>query len=336
MSQKRWSLSLPFDNFTLAEHAELAREAEHLGYTDAWSSEVDGIDGFTPLAVVGAATNLRLGTAIENVYTRGPATLAMSAAGIAEIAPGRFCLGIGAGSQPIVEMWNGGKFVRPAARVREMAQFLRKAFANERVVFQGETINVNGFRFSRPLAQPIPIYIAALRPTMLSVAGECGDGAILNWLSADDIKKAVPIVREAAAKAGKDPNAIEITARLFISIDPPTPEADLGIRRHINTYLNVPVYKAFQKWLGREAALTPMWQAWEKGDRKGAVAAVPTDVMNALVLNGSMEDIHSQIRRYMEAGVDTAFLQFQTFETEPKVKRERILAAMRALAPGRK
>ena len=79
-----------------------------------------------------------------------------------------------------------------------------------------------------------------------------------------------------------------------------------------------------------------MWQAWEKGDRKGAVAAVPTDVMNALVLNGSMEDIHSQIRRYMEAGVDTAFLQFQTFETEPKVKRERILAAMRALAPGRK
>jgi probable F420-dependent oxidoreductase len=257
----------------------------------------------------------------------------MSAAGIAEIAPGRFCLGIGAGSQPIVEMWNGGKFSKPAVRVREMALFLRKAFANERVVFQGETINVNGFRFSRPLAQPIPIYIAALRPAMLGVAGECGDGVILNWLSAADIKKAVPIVREAAAKAGKDPNAIEITARLFISIDPPTPEADLGIRRHINTYLNVPVYKAFQKWLGREAELTPMWQAWDKGDRKGAVAAVPTDVMNALVLNGSMEDIRTQVQRYLDAGVNTAFLQFQTFETDPKVRRERILAAMRALAP---
>jgi len=333
MNQKRWSLSVPFDNFTLAEHADLAREAERLGYTDAWSSEVDGVDGLTPLAVVGAATNLRLGTAIENVYTRGPATLAMSAAGIAEIAPGRFCLGIGAGSQPIVEMWNGGKFERPAVRVREMAVFLKKVFANERVVFQGETFSVNGFRLSRPLAQPIPIYIAALRPAMLRIAGEFADGVILNWLSADDVKKAVPIVREAAAKAGKDPNATEITARLFISIDPPTPEADLGIRRHINTYLNVPVYKAFQKWLGREAALTPMWQAWDKGDRKGAVAAVSTDVMNALVLNGSMEDIRAHIRRYMDAGVDTAFLQFQTFETDSKVRRERILAAMRGLAP---
>ena len=336
MSQKRWSLSIPFDNFTLAEHAAIAREAEQLGYTDAWSSEVDGIDGFTPLAVVGAATNLRLGTAIENVYTRGPATLAMSAAGIAEIAPGRFCLGIGAGSQPIVEMWNGGKFERPAARVREMALFLRKAFANERVVFQGETFSVNGFRFSRPLAQPIPIHIAALLPAMLRVAGEVGDGAIVNWLSAEDVKKSVPVVREAAAKAGKDPNAVEITARLFIAIDPSTPEADLGIRRHINTYLNVPVYKAFQKWLGRETALTPMWQAWDKGDRKGAVAAVPTDVMNALVLNGSTEEIRAHIRRYMDAGVDTAFLQFQTFETDPKVRRERILAAIRALAPGQK
>src|SRR5215470_1924266 len=152
---KRLALSVPLDGFALAEHAEIAREAEGMGYVDAWSLEADGIDCFAPLAVVGAATSMRLGTAIANVFTRGPATLAMSAAGIAEIAPGRFCLGIGAGSQPIVEMWNGGKFERPAVRVREMALFLKKVFANERVVFQGESFNVNGFRLSRPLAQPI-------------------------------------------------------------------------------------------------------------------------------------------------------------------------------------
>ena len=95
---KRLALSVPFDGFTLAEHAEIARDAERLGYADAWSLEADGIDCFAPLAVVGAATSMRLGTAIANVFTRGPATLAMSAAGIAEVAPGRFCLGIGAGS----------------------------------------------------------------------------------------------------------------------------------------------------------------------------------------------------------------------------------------------
>ena len=75
---------VPFDGFTLAEHAELAQEAERLGYTDAWSLEVDGVDGFAPLAVFGLATGMRIGTAIANVFTRGPATLAMSAAGLAD------------------------------------------------------------------------------------------------------------------------------------------------------------------------------------------------------------------------------------------------------------
>src|SRR5256885_137385 len=95
MGQKRWALSLPLDGFTLAEHGEIAREAERLGYTDAWSLEVDGVDCFSPLAVAALTTRLRVGTAIANAYTRGPATLAMCAAGLAEIAPGRVCLGGG-------------------------------------------------------------------------------------------------------------------------------------------------------------------------------------------------------------------------------------------------
>src|SRR5215831_9977729 len=145
MAWKRWSLSVPMDGFTLAEHAEFARDAERRGYSDAWSFEVDGLDCFAPLAVVGMATRMRVGTAIANVYTRGPATLAVSAAGIAEVASGRFCLGIGAGSHPIVELWNGGAFLRPATRVKEMVQFLRSALAGERVVFRGETLSVDGF-----------------------------------------------------------------------------------------------------------------------------------------------------------------------------------------------
>src|SRR5213594_435763 len=272
---KRLALSVPLDGFALGEHAEIAREAERMGYVDAWSLEADGVDCFAPLAVVGAATSMRLGTAIANVFTRGPATLAMCAAGVAEVAPGRFCLGIGSGSQPIVESWNGGVFDRPATRVRETVQFLRRALAGDRVVFTGATFSVDGFRLSRPPAGPIPIYVAALRPGMLRVAAEVGDGVILNWLSADDVRKALRVLREAATQAGRDPEAIEITARLFVCVDPPTQEADIGARRYINTYLNVPVYKAFQEWLGHAALLTPMWQAWSSGDRRGAVAAVP-------------------------------------------------------------
>jgi len=333
MAAKRWSLSVPMDGFTLAEHAEIARDAERWGYTDAWSFEVDGVDCFSPLAVIGMATGMRVGTAIANVYTRGPATLAVSAAGLAEIAPGRFCLGIGAGSQPIVETWNGGKFDRPATRVREMVQFLRPALAGERVVFRGETFSVDGFRLTRPPTHPIPIHVAALRPGMLRVAGEAADGAVLNWLSPDDVPKSVGVVREAARKAGRDPDGIEITARLMIHVDPPTPESDLVVRRHITGYLNVPVYRAFHEWLGRTEALLPMWEAWSRGDRKGALAAIPERVVQDLIIRGSMADIRAGIRRYLEAGIDTAFLSLSTLEPDPARKRQALLDAVRALAP---
>lgn len=332
--QKRWSLSVPLDGFTLHEHAEIAREAERLGYTDAWSSEIDGADGFSPLAAVGLATSLRVGTAIVNVFTRGPATLASCAAGLAEIAPGRFCLGIGAGSQPIVEAWNGGRFERPATRVREMALFLHQALAGERVVFQGQTLAVNGFRLTRVPPAPVPIHVAALRPGMLRVAGEVGDGAILNWLAPEDIARSVEVVREAARKAGRDPDAIEISARLMCHVDPPAPESDTVARRHITTYLNVPVYRAFQEWLGRGRELGAMWEAWERGDRRGAVAAVPERVMRDLLLRGTLDEIRARVRRYHEAGLDTAFCQIITSEPDPARRREVVLAAMRGLAPG--
>ena len=331
--KKRWAVSVPLDGFTLAEHGELAQEAERLGYTDAWSLEVDGLDCFTPLAIVGSATQMRLGTAIANVYTRGPATLAQSAAGLAEVAPGRFNLGIGSGSQPIVELWNDGHFEKPATRVREMVAFLRPALAGERVVFEGETFSVNGFRLSRPPSQPIPIHVAALRAGMLRTAGEVADGCIINWLSAADVTKSVGVVRAAASAAGRDPEGVEITARLMVCVDPVSPESDLGRRRHINSYLNVPVYKAFHQWLGRGEVLKGMWEAWDAGDRRGAVAAIPANVVDDLVLGGTAEERNAAVRKYFEAGVDTAFFHLLSFDPDEKVRRERILAAMREMSP---
>jgi alkanesulfonate monooxygenase SsuD/methylene tetrahydromethanopterin reductase-like flavin-dependent oxidoreductase (luciferase family) len=168
---------------------------------------------------------------------------------------------------------------------------------------------------------------------MLQVAGELGDGVILNWLSAGDVPRVVALVREAAARAGRDPQAVEITARLLVNVDPPGGEADVGVRRHVTAYLNVPVYRAYQDWLGRGPALASMWQAWERGDRKAAVAAVPERVMDELILRGSMADIRAHVRRYLEAGIDTAFLQVSTLETDPARRRQVLGDALRALAP---
>src|SRR4029453_11794684 len=173
---KRWALSVPIDGFALPEHADLAREAERLGYTDAWSYEADGLDCFASLAPLALAPGMRLGTALPHGFPRGPATLAMSAATVADLAPGRFILGIGAGSQPIVESWNGGHFALPATRVREMVQVVRAVLAGERVVFRGKALTVDGFRLVRPPTTPVPIYVAALRAGMLRVAGGGGAG----------------------------------------------------------------------------------------------------------------------------------------------------------------
>jgi probable F420-dependent oxidoreductase len=333
MVTKRWSLSVPMDGFDMRELGDVAREAERLGYTDAWSFEVDGVDCFTPLAVIGAATGMRVGTAIANVYTRGPATLASTAAGMADLAPGRFVLGIGSGSQPIVESWNGGVFAKPATRVREMAQFLRAALAGERVVFSGQTFSVDGFRLTRVPALPVPIYIAALRPGMLRVAGEVGDGVILNWNSPEDVPKSVAVVRDAARKADRDPGAIEVTARLAVNLDAPGPESEQLLKRHVAAYLNVPVYRAYQEWLGRAPALQPMWDAWTAGDRKGAVAAIPSAVVDELIVRGPLPAIRARVQRYLDLGVDTAFLQLQTTDPDPARRRALTLDAIRALAP---
>jgi len=331
--QKRWSLSLPMVGVPLSELAEVAREAESLGYTDAWSSEVDGIDAFTPLAVIAQATQMRLGTAIVNAYTRGPQTLASCVAGMAELAPGRFILGVGSGSQPIIERWNGIPFKKPVTRVREMVEFLKQAMTGERVVYEGETIRVNGFRLSAPPSKPVQFHIAALRPGMLRAAGQVADGVILNWLSAEDVKKSVAVVREAAKEAGRDPNSIEITARLIVNLDPVSPEQEAGLRRAITTYLNVPVYRKFHEWLGRTEELTPMWNAWDSGDRAASLDAVPRTLIDELMIRGTAEERNAHVRRYMDAGIDTAFLSFGTSEPDPVKRREIVRQGMREMAP---
>ena len=115
----RWGITFPLEGVPLLEHREVLQEAERLGYTDAWTAEVDGTDAFVPLALASSWTSeLRLGSAIANVFTRGPALLAMEAAAVAEAAPGRFCLGIGASSPAIVERWNGTAFDEDSQRLR--------------------------------------------------------------------------------------------------------------------------------------------------------------------------------------------------------------------------
>ncbi|MGH8921509.1 MAG: LLM class F420-dependent oxidoreductase, partial [Actinomycetes bacterium] len=273
----RYGMTIPFDHVPLHEQREWIAELAELGYTDVWSSEAGGTDAFTPLALASAwAPGLRLGTAIVPAFTRGPALLAMSAGALAEAAPGRFCLGVGTSSDVIVESWNGLSFAEPYRRTRDTLRFLRAALAGEKVTADYDTFSVRGFRMGRPPEVVPPLLVAALRPGMLRLAGREGDGAIINWLSADDVTKVVPEVGEGR----------EIVARIFVCPSEDTDEVRRQGRRTVAAYLNVEVYAAFHRWLGRGPALEAMWRAWQAGDRYGAAAAIPDQVVDELIVHG--------------------------------------------------
>jgi probable F420-dependent oxidoreductase len=307
----RWGITLPLSGMPLSGQRDLVAALPDLGYTDAWSSEVSGADAFTPLALAAQWTSkdasgsrgsgpqdaggLRLGTAVANIYTRGPALLAMSAATLAGLAPGRFVLGIGVSSPAVVTDWNGIALDRPYQRARDTLQFLRRALAGEKVSMDGETFTINGFRLDPAPVPPPALALAALRPGMIALAAEMSDGAITNWLAPAD----VPAVR---AVAGPD---CELIARIFVC-----PTADAGVarqigRRMIAAYLTVPAYAAFHDWLGRGPRFRAMREAWAAGDRKAALAAIDDDLVDELVVHGSPARCRERVAEYQAAGLDT-------------------------------
>ncbi len=315
-----YGITIPFDGILLPRQRDLVAELPDLGYTEVWSSEAGGADAFTPLALASAwAPSLRLGTAIVPAYTRGPATLAQCAATLAAAAPGRLTLGIGSSTAVIVERWNGGDFDRPYQRVQDLARFLRAALGGAKVSERYQTFAVDGFRLQLVPEQPPKLLIAALRPGMLRLAGRESDGAILNWLAPDDVPTVAPYVRQ----AGPDK---ELVARIFVAAGDDDEAARAVARRAIAAYLTVPVYRAFHEWLGRGEQLAPMWRAWEAGDRKAALAAIPDEVVDALVVHGPPASCREQVGRYVEAGVTTPVLALLPVGGDPS-------ELVRALAP---
>lgn len=296
---KRLGISVPFGDVDLREQVRMIQRAEELGYTDAWSSEVNANDGLSLLAGATAVTErIRMGTAILPVYTRGPALLAMSVASMAQLAPGRFVAGLGSSSNIIVENWNAVPFEQPYQRVRDTVDFVTAALTGEKVEEAYETFDVKGFRLGTVPDERPPIVVAALREGMLRLAGRRGDGAILNWLSPEDTRRVTAIVRE------ENPYP-EIVARLFVIPSTDRERVRETAARMVAAYLNVPVYAAFHRWLGRGEQLEKMWRLWSEGDRKGALAAVPDAVIDELIIHGSVDECRARVQEYVDAGIRT-------------------------------
>ena len=284
---------MPLPGLSLAQHEDLVKQAEAAGYTDIWSGETNGPDGFTPLTLSAAWTEqARLGTGIVGVFQRGPALLAQEAAALADASGGRFVLGIGSSSDRIVEGWNGIPFERPLGKVRETLDFLRVALEGERTP--------TGFKLETAPAQRVPIVLAALRGKMLELAVERADGAFTNFLPLSGLPKVT-------AQLDGAPEGFELLCRFFCL--PGEREAVEPLARFMfSSYITVPVYAAFYRWLGFGDEIDAMVAAWESGDRQGAAAAAPWDLIEEMFIFGSPEQMKERIGAFVEGGVTLPIL----------------------------
>src|SRR6202012_529110 len=258
----RWGLTVPFTGVPLAAHGELVKRAEAAGYTDLWSGETAGPDGFTPLTLAATQTErMRLGTGIVGVFQRGPALLAQEAAALADAPGGRFVLGIGSSSDRIIEGWNGIPFEKPLTKVRETLEFLRVALAGERTDTR--------FKLETKPRHEVPIVLAALRGKMLELAVEKADGAFTNFLPLDGLPQGV-------AQLDGAPEHFELLCR-FLASPGRRAQAEPVARYMFSTYITVPVYTEFYKWLGWGEKIQPMLDAWAAGDRPKAAAQAPPE-----------------------------------------------------------
>jgi probable F420-dependent oxidoreductase len=295
----------------LADHENLVKRAEAAGYTDFWSGETNGPDGFTPLTLSAAWTErARLGTGIVGVFQRGPALLAQEAAALADASRGRFVLGIGSSSDRIIEGWNGIPFEKPLSKVRDTLEFLQAALAGERTS--------TGFKLETAPAERVPIVLAALRGKMLELAMERADGAFTNFLPLGGLPKVT------AQLDGASPD-FELLCRFFC-IPGEREQVEPLARFMFSSYITVPVYEAFYRWLGYGEQIDPMVEAWKAGDRKAAAEAAPWEAIEDMFIFGSPEEMKERINAFVAGGITLPIL---TMIVTP----DKVGEAIEALAP---
>jgi len=299
----RWALTVPFTGVPLSDHTELYRRAEAAGYDDLWSGETpNGTDGFTPLALAAPVTErVRLATGIVNPFTRGPAVLAQTAAALQEASRGRFVLGLGSSSNVVVERFNGMVFERPLSKVREAVAAIRP------VLSVPPERGPGGLRLERPVTEPVPIVLAALRGKMLALAAEVADGAFTNFLPLSGLGQVVEALRKGEEAAAREPGSTELVCRFFI-LPVPAEQGIVMARAMFSAYGSVPVYASFFRWLGWAEQLDPMVEAYEAGDRKRAAELASEDLIREIFIFGAPEEIKERVQEFVDGGITTAVL----------------------------
>lgn len=313
-----WGAGADRDNLAVAQ------EADRLGYSVCWAAEAYGSDAPTVLAWVAAHTErIDIGSAIFQIPARTPAMTAMTAATLDTLSGGRFRLGIGVSGPRVSEGWYGVKFDRPLARTREYVEIVRKVMSRERLSHQGEHWTLplpdgpgKPLKLTvHPVRERIPLYIAAIGPKNLEQTGEIADGALLLFFAPEHAEETtLDPLRAGREKAGKTLDGFDIVPTVPIAVgDDVGSLADLfrpytalyvggmGSREHN-------FYNKLARRMGYEKQAAEIQDRYLSGDKDGAAAAVPRDLIDSTTLLGPVERIADRMRAYAEAGVTTLTL----------------------------
>ena len=304
----------------------LVQEAERLGYHVVWSAEAYGSDALVPLAWVGALTStIHLGTAIMQIPGRTPANAAMAAMTLDALSGGRFMMGLGVSGPQVVEGWHGVPFGKPVTRTREYLTIVRQIFAREAPVeYDGTYYQVpyhgpDATGLGKPLKsilhprRDLPIYLAAMGPRNLALAGEMADGILPTLFSPDQSQIFAQPLQEGFAKAGSQKSfaTFDIAPNVQVALGDDLQACFDRIRPGIA--FSTGVYGARQrnfyndviKRYGYDEVANRVQELYLAGHQREAIAAVPDALVDEVALCGPKERIRERLSRYTEAQVTT-------------------------------
>ncbi|MBY5163559.1 LLM class flavin-dependent oxidoreductase [Salsipaludibacter albus] len=328
MPRPRLSLSLGPTAIGSRAVVELVRRTADLEFAEGWASEVAGPDAMTILGALAPGTDMDLGVAVVPVQTRTAFVLAMSALSLADLTGGRFTLGIGASSPPLVERFGGIAWDRPLQHVREMALALRPVLDGERGSLDGDHVRMGGYRYPAPAPTPVPLFIGSLNRQSLRLTGELADGLCLNQFGPHHLEDMLAEVRTGATAAGRElPADFPVVARLFVGVTDDVPAMRAVVRQTFAPYIATPGYNRFYDWMGYTETAREIARAARSGDREAMVAAFTDDVVDDLFLLGDADTVAARIADYTDAGVTVPALEPLATSLEDAESALRAIAA---------
>jgi alkanesulfonate monooxygenase SsuD/methylene tetrahydromethanopterin reductase-like flavin-dependent oxidoreductase (luciferase family) len=289
---------------SLPEAIERVRLAESLGYESVYVTHIAGRESLTVVTAYALATSsIRVGTGVVPIYTRTPATMAQTAATIDELSGGRLTLGLGVSHRPVVEGWHGQTIDHPVAEMREYASIVRAILRGEDPP-AGEKWR-SGFRLLGLDPRPaLPIYLAALSPAMLRLAGEVADGVILWLCNPTYIREVViPEVTAGRERAGLSLEGFDVVAAVPAALSDDRGGAYGAMRRDLIPYFGLPFYRAMIERSGFGGDVAAYDAA--AGDLEAMQAAISDGFIEELTAIGDAGAVRAGVRRYLDAGASS-------------------------------